>query len=196
MPSTPIHNAQFLAIDMEMTGVDPRVHEIVEVAAVPFTGLSMGEEEAFYSEIKPERFVPSKSKAVHGLHGRELSHAPPIQKVLPEFLNLFRGRILITHGPDVDLRFLAEKSRIVGMEPPLRPVIDTSKLGLSVFNDFTKRPSLNDLLGRFGLSRPREKHNALSDAILTARVFIGTVIQLKKAGKAATVMELLRLGGA
>jgi len=196
LPSTLINSALFLAIDLEMTGVDPRIHEIVEVAAVPFRGLHLGDEEAFYSEIRPERSVPSKSKAVHGLHGRELSSAPSVEKILPEFLNLFKGRVLITHGPDVDMKFLAEKSRIVGMEPPARPVIDTSKLSYSVFEDFAERPSLNDLLDKFGLSRPRESHNALTDAILTARVFIGSVIQLKKTGKAATIMDLLRLGGA
>ncbi len=180
---------------MEMTGVDPRIHEIIEIAAVPFFGLRIGDEEAFYSEIRPERSVPSKAKAVHGLHGKELSDAPPIQKVLPEFLDLFFRRILIAHGPDADLKFLIEKSRIVGMEPPRRPVIDTSRLSYSVFDDLKERPSLNELLHRFGLSRPKDKHNALTDAILTAKVFIGSAIQLKKAGRAETVMDLLRLGG-
>lgn len=195
MGSTPINKARFLAIDLEMTGIDPKVHEIVEIAAVPFLGLNLGDEEAFYSEIMPERSVPSKSKAVHGLRGKELSNAPPIQKVLPEFLDLFYRRILVTHGPEADLKFLIEKSRIVGMEPPRRPVIDTSKLSYAVFDNINERPSLNDLLRRFGLSRPKEIHNAFTDAVLTAKVFIGSVIQLKKDNKARTVMDLLRLGG-
>ena len=195
MASTPIINARFLAVDLEMTGVDPSVHEIVEVAAVPFTGFMIGDEEAFYSEIQPGRSVPSESKAIHGLKGSKLSTAPKLDEVLPEFLKLFYGRILVVHGSDTDLEFLSAKSRIVGIEPPRRPVIDTARLGSPLTSDDKSRPSLDELSAHFGLSRTKAKHNALYDAILTSKVFIKLIAKLKGEGTITTVFDLLKLGG-
>jgi len=71
MPSTPLAKARFLAIDLEMTGLDPDFDEIIELAAIPMIGIEIGDGEAFYAEIRPERNIPAETKAVHGLHGRE-----------------------------------------------------------------------------------------------------------------------------
>jgi len=195
LASTPIIKARFLAVDLEMTGIDPVVHEIIEVAAVPFVGIEIGDEEAFYSEIQPGRTVPSESKAIHGLKGSQLSTAPKLDEVLPEFLKLFYNRILVVHGPDADLNFLMAKSRIVGVEPPRRPVVDTARLGSLLMGDNKSRPSLDELSAHFGLSRPKAKHNALTDAILTSRVFLKLVAKFKVDGAITTVFDLLKLGG-
>ena len=195
MPSTPIIKARFLAIDMEMTGLDPTKDEIIEVAAIPFNGLKIGDEPAFYSEIQPERNIPSESKAIHGLHGKELSNAPHLEEVLPQLLEMFYNRILVAHGPDADLEFIRVKARIAGVAMHERPTIDTSSLAAVVFPNWEKRPSLDELLARFELRRPKGKHNALTDALLTARVFMKMLAGLRASDRVRTVSDLLRIGG-
>jgi len=194
LASTPIIKTHFLVIDLEMTGLDPTTHEIVEVAAVPMTGAEIGGDNAFYSEVRPERTVPAETKAVHGLRGRGLSSAPPIENVLPQFLKMFHKRVIVAHNAAVDVAFLREKARVAGTMPPSRPALDTMNLARALFLG-RKGLSLDELLAEFGLKRKGGNHNALDDAILTARVFSKMLLTLKSEGKALNTNELLRIGG-
>lgn len=194
MPSTPIEKAKFLVVDLEMTGLDPQRDEIVEVAAIPVTGFEMGEEPGFYSEIEPERSVPAATKAVHGLHGRELAAAPNAQSVLPELAKLFYNKIVIAHNVGVDVAFLRAKSKKIGIMPPSRPMIDTMKLAGAIWPG-KNRIGLDELLRMFDIERTQQRHNALDDALSTAKVFVRMVHRLKADGRISTVADLLKIGG-
>jgi len=193
MPSTPLIKARFLVVDLEMTGLDPSTHEIIEVAAVPVTGTEIGSGFSFYSEIRPERNIPAETKAVHGLHGRELSNAPSLQEVLPELFKNFYNRIIVGHNAHIDLDFLMVKARVAGLMPPKRPIVDTIDMALTLFPE-QEKPSLDKLLAQYKLARKHNIHNAIEDALLTARVFVMMLNELRSSGKASTVVDLLRIG--
>ncbi|RKZ28362.1 hypothetical protein DRQ36_10560 [bacterium] len=194
MPSTPLAKARFLAIDLEMTGLDPDFDEIIELAAIPMIGIEIGDGEAFYAEIRPERNIPAETKAVHGLHGRELSNAPVLTDVLPQLAKMMHGRIVVAHNVAVDFDFIRTKARIAGFAPPERPLLDTAEIARVLFPE-RNRLGLDELLSEFDLKRPGSNHNALSDAILTAGVFAKMLLELKKTGRARNVKDLMRIGG-
>jgi DNA polymerase-3 subunit alpha (Gram-positive type) len=194
MPSMTIDKAKFLVIDFEMTGLDPETDEIVEVAAIPVTGFNIGIDPGFYSEIEPKRSVPASTKAVHGLRGRELAGAPNAQEVLPELVQMFNNRIVVGHNIECDLSFLRHKAMRIGIMPPKRPLVDTSNLAGAIWPG-DGRISLDELLRKFDLERPRGHHNALDDARLTATLFIKMTHSLKAQGRISTVADLLKIGG-
>ena len=194
MGSTPIAATDFLVLDMEMTGLDPDRDEIIELAAVPTSGLEMGTGDAFYSIVRPDRNIPAKTKEIHGMTGKELAEAPPLEEVLPYLLKMLHGRIVVGHNVAVDMEFLRHKSRRTGKMPPKRPMVDTARLGSALFPG-RKTMSLDRLLAEFGMDRPRGKHDALSDTILTARLFLKMIHELKAAGRLSTAGDILKIGG-
>ena len=111
----------------------PNFDEIIELAAIPMIGIEIGDGEAFYAEIRPERNIPAETKAVHGLHGRELSNAPVLTDVLPQLAKMMHGRIVVAHNVAVDFDFIRTKARIAGFAPPERPLLDTAEIARVLF---------------------------------------------------------------
>lgn len=194
-PNTSIYYADFLAIDLEMTGLDPSNDDILEVAAVPIKNLELGKEDAFYSEIHPQKNIPAKSKAIHGLRGKELEKAPPLDSVLPQLFKIFTNRIIVSHNARIDLDFLRAKSKIAGVMFPSNPSIDTISLAKTLHPN-KKKPNLDELLAEFGYNPRKGTHNALDDALHTAQVFLKMVDALKNNRMINTLGDLLRIGGA
>jgi len=195
MKSTPIMKARFLAIDLEMTGVNPSVDEIIEIAAIPISAIEIGTEEAFYSEVAPERNIPADSKAIHGIHGKELAIAPPLYEVMPQVTSMLKGRIIVGHGVREDLLFLRAKAKTAGVIPPTRPAVDTMEIARYLEPANKKGMSLDELL-EYCAMKPRDTvHNALTDAILASRVFIRLLAELKKQNVVRDVKDLLSIGG-
>jgi DNA polymerase III epsilon subunit family exonuclease len=190
----PLLDAEFLIIDLEMTGLNPFEDDIVEIAAVPMTGTTVGTGDIFYTEVQPQKSISAAAKAIHGLHGKQLTQAPRIEDVMPEVVKLFARRIVVAHSVLGDIQFLRAKSKISGVELPYTPLIDTAKIA-KFFFPTRKKLNLDELLAEFEIKSRRDFHNALSDALLTADVFSKMLYRIKLQGKAMFVGDILRIGG-
>ena len=73
---------EFIALDLETTGLSAAADRIVEIAAVRFreNGEAVG---LFQSLVNPQRPVSPGAYAVHGLSDQELAQAPPACEILP-----------------------------------------------------------------------------------------------------------------
>jgi DNA polymerase III subunit epsilon len=148
--------------------------------------------------------VAGESIRVHGLTRAELSEAPTADEVLPALLERLRSRALVVHVAAIDVGFLnralAERyrSRLRG------PILDTARIALRLHQDAqllgeasrdAPAPSvqLRALAERYGLPAYAQ-HNALSDALTTAQVFLAQAARLEQQG-GATLRALLRAGG-
>lgn len=104
---------EFIALDLETTGLSAARDRIVELAAVRFreTGETI---DLFQSLVNPERPVSPGAYAVHGLSDQELAQAPPARVVLPKFLSFLGGSgcvALIAHNSCFDAGFLGSELR-------------------------------------------------------------------------------------
>lgn len=89
LAATPIRNllagCEFVAFDLETTGLYPYCHRIAELGAVRFR--SDGTELARYSQlVNPGRRMPPDATAIHGVTDAMLRHQLSLDEVLPEFL--------------------------------------------------------------------------------------------------------------
>ena len=76
---------EFIALDLETTGLWAAADRIVEIAAVRFR--ESGEVlETFQSLVNPERPVSPGAYAVHGITDQELAQAPRASDILPELV--------------------------------------------------------------------------------------------------------------
>lgn len=92
----------WLALDTETTGVGPH-DQVVEVAAVARAGHVL-----FHSLVRPDRPVPARATAVHGLRARDLREAPTWADVWPELAPLLLETPLLAWNAAFDVRLLRQ----------------------------------------------------------------------------------------
>ena len=102
---------EFVAFDLETTGLSSRTDRIIEIGAVI---LKNGEEvDRFQTFVDPERKLDRKIVELTGISDDMLAGAPKIEDVLPKFLDFIGERVLVAHNSDFDTGFIrAECSRL------------------------------------------------------------------------------------
>ena len=185
----PLSEVEFVAFDLETTGLFPVVNRIVEFGAVRFRldGRELGTWEQL---VDPECLIPPGVTDIHGITDAMVRGQPTLAQALPGFLD-FLGRteaILLAHNATFDLGFLNFAAAKTGLTLPANPVIDTLDLARTCVRG---APScrLEDLVVHLGLAES-EDHRALSDSRLVMALFThlaGRIESLR------TVEDLFRL---
>jgi DNA polymerase-3 subunit epsilon len=166
--------AREIVLDTETTGLDPRQgHRVVEIAAVELLDL-MPTGRSFHCYINPERDIDPEAERVHGLTWSFLADkpafsAPEISGALLDFLG---DAPIVAHNAGFDRGFLNAELGLLGQDPlPETRWIDTLPLAQKRFPGMSN--SLDALCRRFKISlAEREKHGALIDTRLLARVYL------------------------
>src|SRR3954462_2682408 len=91
----------FVCVDCESTGLDPNTDRILEIAAARFSLSALLEHDE--SLINPEREIPQASQVIHKISNAMVENQPKIIEVLPRFLKLCEGKIIVGHGVGFDL---------------------------------------------------------------------------------------------
>ncbi len=161
----PLTEVEFVAFDLETTGLFPVVNRIVEFGAVRFRldGRELGTWEQLGD---PECPIPPEVTDIHGITDAMVRGQPTLAQALPAFLDFLGGTdaILLAHNAMFDLGFLNFAAAKTGLTRPANPVIDTLDLARTCVRG---APScrLADLVVHLGLAES-EDHRALSDSRL------------------------------
>ncbi len=100
---------EYVAFDLETTGKEPRSDEIIEIGAVRISGGAVGEE--FSALIKPARRLSRVISDLTGITEADLADAPPLEEVLPKFLDFIGDDVLVAHNIEFDYAFLQQAAR-------------------------------------------------------------------------------------
>ena len=177
---TPWREASYCAVDLELSGLDPREHEIVSFGAVPIEDGRVQLGSAVHGRVRPLRSISESSIRVHGLRVADLADAPPLDVAIDPLLAVMAGRIPVVHVAAIERGFLRPALRRQGVR--LRgPMIDTSVLGLVWLHERDgngpRRVSLAELTAALGLPS-HHPHDAVGDALTTAQVFVALATHL------------------
>ena len=105
---------EFVAFDLETTGLSSRSDRIIEIGAVI---LKNGEEvDRFQTFVDPERPLERKIVELTGITDEMLTGAPKIEDVLPKFLDFIGDRVLVAHNSDFDTGFIRAECRRLGYD--------------------------------------------------------------------------------
>jgi len=195
-------NLEFCVLDTELSGLTPGRHEIVSIGAVKVKELNILPGESFYSLVRPKGDLATPSTLVHRLTTEELRRAPPLEEVLPRFLDFCEPCLLVGHYIDLDMAFinLAVYRTYGGLLA--NPCLDTLRLA-QIFEE-TRHGlgadgraehasyNLRDLAARYGLPLFTE-HNSLADALQTAYLFVYLVNKIR-GGTVRTLKDLWTAG--
>jgi len=174
-PKADFRSAEFIALDLETTGLDAAKDEILSVGLVTLKGGRIDLATAGHYLVAPTRAVPERTAVIHQITDDQAALGRPLAEVLPLVLARLSGRVLLGHHVRIEREFLDAACRRLYGTRLLVPVADTEALIMR----WMKRRHLpiaggdlrlNALRRRYGL--PRYKAH---DALATVELFCAFV---------------------
>ena len=170
-------DGEFVAFDLETTGLSPREDTIIEIGAVRMKG---GQELArFQTFVDPGRSLERKIVDLTGITDDMLVGAPKIEEVLPQFLEFVGDSPLIAHNADFDTGFIREAAKRQGLKFTSTSV-DTLILSQNLLPQLNKF-KLNIVAEALDLPEFNH-HRAADDAVTCGLVFWNLVPRLDEMG--------------
>ena len=166
-----------IILDTETTGLSVKDgHRIVEIGCVELDNL-VPTKNIFHCYLNPERKVSEKAFEVHGYSDQFLSDKKKFVEIADEFLNFIKDKKIIIHNAEFDISHLNNELSIAS-KPEINKenTVDTLDLARNKFPG--SGISLDALCKRFRIDNSkREKHTALIDCELLAKVYINLLDQ-------------------
>ena len=173
---------EFVALDLETTGLDAAAHRIIEVGAVRFQdGVEV---DIFEQLVNPGEPLSPFITELTGLTDDDLQNQPPFSAVANDLLKFIGTVPLVGQNIGFDLGFLSSEGRRLdstkGRRNPFafskHEVLDTAQL-CRIFWPEWPRFGLAMLAERFGIEQ-LSKHRAVADARVTGNVLSQIIEQL------------------
>ncbi len=167
-------------VDLEMSGPNPQVHEILDIGGVrAVLAPGLPEEEAWGARVRPKRIgnaVPAALKVV-GYSPKAWKGALELEMAMDRVAALGRDAVVTGWGMAQDLAFLREAFRQLGEPWPFAELaIDVQAIARALLrgNGEVDRFNLGHVADRLGIGRMGE-HGALADAYATYDVLVKLV---------------------
>ncbi|AGK60629.1 exonuclease, DNA polymerase III, epsilon subunit family [Archaeoglobus sulfaticallidus PM70-1] len=192
--SSELEEAEYAVLDLETTGLNPKKDEIIAIAMIPMKGLKIQAKDCFYSLVKSDKFN-YKSITFHGICPGDLHNAPRFEDVTGEILDRLEGRILVGYATLFDIDFLKRAFRKLRIKMSFERYVDVAELEAGILRKkgmaVSYRLDLDAIMKTYSISI-KGRHNALSDAYATARIFqkqLSRLIDFR-----TTLFDLIRIG--
>ena len=160
-----ITKANFCIVDFETTGINYKSDKIIEIGAVRANQFEITDK--FHKIVDPLKKIPSRITEVTGITNDMIQGMPTIDDVKNDFFKFLDDNIWVEHSNNwFDFNFAKQEFSM--NKNVFR--INTMKLSKIVYN-FDK-VNLDIVVKKLipNTQKPREKHKALEDAILTTLI--------------------------
>ena len=157
--------ADFVAFDLETTGLSPKSDRVIEIGAVRF-GPDLQPVDRMELLVDPDMPIPLAVQRLTGLTDRDVQGAASPQEAMAQFADFCDGTRLVAHGGMFDMAFCAA---LLPQAFGNRPVFDTLDLA-RILLPVAPSHSLPLLSVQLEIEHDRP-HRALSDAETTAALF-------------------------
>jgi len=166
-----------IVLDTETTGLSVKDgHRIVEIGCIELDDL-VPTKNIFHFYLYPERKVSEEAFKVHGYSDEFLSDKKKFSEIADEFLEFIKDKKIIIHNAEFDIGHINNELLIAGKEKITKAnIVDTLDIARNKFPGSSI--SLDALCKRFRIDNSkREKHTALIDCELLAKVYINLLDQ-------------------
>lgn len=176
--------SEFVAFDIETTGLSPIHDRMTEIGAILFQGGEI--KQNFQCFVNPHMPIPAEIKRLTGITDEDVKDAPDEDEAMRRFLEFVDGRPIIAHNADFDSSFMREACKRSGI--PFRPVVmDTLVLSQCLLPEL-KRFKLDVVSHKLKLP-DFNHHRAYDDAAVVARIMDKFIPMLAERG-AKTVNDI------
>ena len=155
----------FICIDLETTGLNPKRDRIIEIGAVKVRNGQISA--TFQQLIDPKQQLEERVEILTGISSKELEGQPTIQEVLLALKEFLEEDVLLGHRVLFDYSFLKRvfTNEKISFE---RKGIDTLKLARQFVTD-SESKKLESLCQHYGIKH--QAHRALGDALATVELY-------------------------
>ena len=181
-------NADFVVFDIETTGFSPVNNKIIEIGAVK---IRQGEiTDRFSVFVNPGVPIPFEIEKLTSINDSMVMDAPPIEVILPQFLDFCQDAVLVAHNANFDMSFIMENAKRQGLSRKFT-FVDT--LGIArVLLTHQAKHTLDAVAKTLSISLENH-HRAVDDAECTAHIFLKFSAMLRERG-ADTLSRINALG--
>lgn len=171
-----VKDCDILALDFETTGLNIEHDKILSIGYVNIHNGNIDLASAEHMVINANAQLSQQSVKIHHITDSEKDAGIPLSKALEQLLTVMQNKVVLVHFSDIETRFLSQSCVEQYGYKLYFPFIDTFKLGQKQLNKeigeyHPQKLQLDQLRKRFGLPN-YQQHNALSDAIATAELFL------------------------
>ena len=162
---------EFVAFDLETTGLSSKTDCIIEIGAVI---MKNGQEvDRFQTFVDPGRKLDKKIIELTGITDEMLVGAPKIEEVLPKFIEFIGGRVLVAHNSDFDTGFIRAECGRQGL-PYTFTAADTLILSQNLLRNLNKFKL--DIVAN-ALSLPEFTHHRAADDSVTCGMIMDRLMK-------------------
>ena len=167
----------FVVFDLETTGFSPTKNQIIEIGAVKVVNGSIMDR--FSTFVNPKVPIPFDIEQLTSINDDMVLDAPPIDEILPKFMEFCQDAVMVAHNADFDMSFIKHNCSELGLacEKTVLDTVALSRVLLPSLNRFkldTVAKALNVSLAHH--------HRAVDDAACTAEIFVKLVEMLRERG--------------
>ena len=156
---------ELVVIDVETTGTDPKMSDLVEVAAVKIKGTKIVDRWSTF--VNPGRSIVGNQ--MHGITDKDVQGAPSPKEAADKLLSFVGDALIVGHNVGFDLGFI-EEARGDGFRFQPGSYLDTLVIAREGYPG-AESYKLGDLARFFGVELS-QSHRALPDAEATAELLL------------------------
>ena len=171
-----VDNHEFVVVDIETTGLSCRTSKIIEIGALKLRNSEIIDR--FETLVNPEVRIPGFITRITGIDNDMVKDAPRVNEVLPEFFNFLGDKCFIGHYATFDYNFLNHNAQLHHNYTMLNDKLCTCRLARRLLPVLPSK-KLSSVSNHLGISETTE-HRAMSDALVTAKVFVNFLDRLKQ----------------
>ncbi|PHV72314.1 DNA polymerase III subunit epsilon [Sporanaerobium hydrogeniformans] len=157
----------YVVVDIETTGTHPLNSDIIEIGAVYVEEGQVIKQ--FNQLVQPNQEISAYITGITGITNEMVQEAPPIEKVMPQFLDFCEGAFLVGHNIILfDYRMLKAKAALLKL-PFEKDGVDTLTISRKMLSKLPSR-KLGDLCAYYDIAL-ENAHRAYDDAYATYELF-------------------------
>ena len=177
-------DTEFVAFDIETTGLNAQTDRMTEIGAILFSGSEI--KKTFNTFVDPQRHIPPDITTLTGIRDSDVQGAPLEKEAMQMFMEFVGDRPIIAHNAHFDVGFMTAASIRQGLR--FQPVfLDTLALSQALCPEL-KRFKLDIVSNHLGLPQFNH-HRASDDAMVVARM-MGKFLPMLKQQGAKTVDDI------
>ena len=158
----------FVALDIETTGLDKLYDEIIEIGAIRFSQNKQVDKLSFF--IKPTIDVPTFIKQLTHITDAELDSGISLHEGLVKLIEFIGDSPILCHNTSFDIEFVNQKLIEESLYSFKNEIYDTLDLS-RIYLPYLKNHKLNTVGDFFGLKN-ESAHRAIFDAEITGKIFL------------------------
>ena len=170
-------DTEFVAFDIETTGLNAQTDRMTEIGAILFSGSEILK--TFNTFVDPQRHIPADITNLTGIRDSDVQGAPLEKEAMQMFMDFVGDRPIIAHNAHFDVGFMTAAARRNGLR--FSPVfLDTLALSQALCPEL-KRFKLDIVSNHLGLPQFNH-HRASDDALVVARMMGKFLPMLRQQG--------------